>query len=168
VPLADADLEGLVVFGAVPDGPPWAAFAEGRVDRWLAGAVRPHLRVRVELGQDGHGPFCWRIPLPSSAPAGAAAWLEGAVNGRLVERLAWAHLVDLSAPMPIDGGTWSARHADRYETEGMGFVVTAVLHDGRTVTQGVDLARPGTDDPSREVPAARTRLRKGLLRALRG
>jgi len=172
-PLPPEALDGLTAFGALPDGPAWTAFAEGVSPRWLAGAVRPHLRVRVELGDaapdqpPSAGPFCWLLPLPLSAPAGAAHWLDAEVTGRLVERLTLTRQIDLTAPAAFERGRWSARHADRYETEGMGFLVTVDLHDGHRIDVPVDLARPGTDDPARNVPAARTRIRKALLRALR-
>jgi hypothetical protein len=166
-PLSPEALDGLIAFGALPDGPAWTAFAEGVVPRWLAGAMRPHLRDATPDQPPSAGPFCWLLPLPPSAPAGAAYWLDAEVTGRLAERLALARRIDLTAPTAFEGGRWSARHADRYETDGMGFLVSADLLDGRRVEVPVDLARPGTDDPVREVPAARTRIRKALLRALR-
>ena len=169
VPFQASAYDGLVVFGALPDGAPWVAHVEGVGDRWVAGAMAPHVRVQVTLGDAtpespaSAGPFCWWLAAQADDPG----WIEGAVSARLAERLALARWLDLSTPSPLDGGTFTARHADRYDTEGVGFVVRVSLRDGLCVDIPVDLARPGTADPAREIPAARTRLRRAASRSLR-
>ena len=170
--LDSAALDGLVVFGQGPELESWVAFAEGTEERWYAGALRRHARVRIELserpGRGDVGPFCWALRVPDTGPGevDAEAWVRAEVAARLEDRLALAAWLDLSEPEPLEGGVWSARHADRYETPGMGFVVTFVGHDGARVEVPVDLARPGTRDLARERTAARTRLKKALRRAL--
>ena len=167
-----AALDGLVVFGHCPEPEAWVAFAEGTEQRWYSGALRLHARVRIELserpGRGDVGPFCWALRVPDAGPGevDAAAWVRAEVAARLEDRLTLAGWLDLSEPEPLEGGVWSARHADRYETPGMGFVVTFVGHDGARVEVPVDLARPGTRDLARERTAARTRLKKALRRAL--
>ena len=147
------------------------AFAEGTAELGYAGVLRPHVRVRVVLserpGGAALGPFCWaiRVPEASASDADAAGWLRAEVLARLEERLSLAAWLDFSRPEALDGGVWSAHHADRYETSGMGFVVTYVGPTGARVELPVDLAKPGTRRLERERPAARTRLLKALRRA---
>ena len=169
-PSAWTEFEGGRILGSAVDGPPYMATLEGVVDRWDGGAMAPHARVQVVLGDAtpdrpaSAGPFCWLVALTD--PRGGLAQVEAEVSARLGARMELVRFLDLSAPMPLDGGTWTARHADRYDTEGVGLVAVASLPDGRHVEVPVDLARPGTTDAARELPAARTRARKALLKAL--
>lgn len=156
---------GAVQFGVTPDGTPWVAHVEGAGARWVGGVSAAHLRVRVTLGDASPehpasaGPFEWWMP------ARDGEGLAADVGARLADRLALARWLDLTAPIAFDGGTFTARHVDRYDTDGVGFLLDLAYADGRRVALPVNLARPGTDDLARELPAARTRLRRAALRA---
>jgi hypothetical protein len=170
----DVPVDGLVFEGVLADGTRWSARAEGVEERYLGLSEWPHVRFLVTLdptdGPPDHGPFAWRVPGPD-----AADWREDglralrkAVESRLAARLAVARLLDFSAPEPLPGGgTWSARHVDRYEDDGVGFALTVVTAGAEASTHHT-LARPGSTDPQRERTAARTRLTKWIRRQLRG
>ncbi|MES2639401.1 MAG: hypothetical protein V4850_07945 [Myxococcota bacterium] len=161
---------GLVFEGLLADGTRWSARAEGVEERYLGLSEWPHVRFLVTLDPADHGPFAWRVPGPDGADwreDGLGA-LRNAVESRLVARLAVARLLDFSAPEPLPGGgTWSARHVDRYEDDGVGFALTVVTA-GAEVSVHHTLARPGSTDSRRERTAARTRLTKWIRLQLRG
>lgn len=167
--LGQIEVDGIVFEGALGGGAGWTARAEGVEVLHVATAPWPYVRFRVEVSAlpEPWGPFEWHVPTPDTATWRAEGLdaLRNAVAARVVARLATARLLDFSAPQPLPGGgTWHARHADRYDDAGeVGFDLTV------TTAAGVEhlhhaLARLGSDDPAREVPAARTRLVKWIRR----
>ncbi len=173
--LRGVPVDGLTFEGVGADGVAWSARADGVEELYLGISEWTHVRFVVTLGSPAGvnpeaGPFAWRVPGPDYVDwcAQGLGALRESVETRLVTRLGIARLLDFSAPEPLPGGgTWSARHVDRYEDNGVGFAL-AILTAAGEVRLHHTLARPGSTDPQRERTAARTRLTKWIRRQLRG